>query len=58
MKKDDQNSTVMRTGSLYWKRGGGGARGGRIQKNQKILIITVTIKTETDEGGGADDGAG
>lgn len=35
----------MRTGSLYWKQGVGE------YKNQKILIITVIIKTETDEGG-------
>lgn len=35
MRKDDQNSTVMRTGSLYWKQGGGGGAGG--YKNQKFI---------------------
>lgn len=36
MRKDDQNSTVMRTGSLYWKQGGGGGGAGGY-KNQKFI---------------------
>lgn len=52
MKKDDQNPNSYEDRQSLLETGRRRSEGREDTKNQKILIITVTIKTETDEGEG------